>query len=297
MGIKKKLTAVAIAGALGLTAMSSAQAAAFRFDTSSLGDTVSEGGAASYTFDADEILFSSIGSSTVTLIDSNNDGQIGPADDFLEIGLVAAGTFRMGGANLNSFATGVGGEYDIIAEFTLRGIASVFGTNVVAHSLALSTAKMWYDDDQGTGLGSGGVETLIANLDNASGDCAVPLGTTTQGSCVIIWDMDDAGTTGVWQEAGGGADLYDDVDPLKFRLDINVDKILPALELDYDGWSTQDCGVDADSSGTIEENELCRQVVVMDHNGSAAIVPEPTTLMLLGAGFLGMAGFGRRRKA
>ncbi|MCF6354757.1 MAG: PEP-CTERM sorting domain-containing protein [Candidatus Polarisedimenticolaceae bacterium] len=294
MEIKKKLTAVAIAGVLGLGAMSSAQAGPFRFDTSGLGDTVDNGaGAPAYAFDADAILFSSfLNPSTVTLIDTNNDGMIGPADDFLEIGLVAAGNFQMNNANVNTFVSGVSGEYDIIAEFTLRGIASIVGSNVIASGLTLSSATIWYDDDQGSGLGSGGVETIIATLDNASGDCAVTHGTNAQGSCVINWDMITP-VAGVWQVPGGGADLYDGVDPLNFRLDINIDGIDPALEPGYAGYGTT-CGIDEFGDPL---PLLCQQEVELDHNGSARLVPEPATLVLLGAGLLGMAGFGRRRKA
>ena len=266
-------TTVAIQGA--------AQAAAtFQFDTSAIA-----GSTTNFTFLTNEMTFTAIGTPTITLTDSNNDGVIGGADDFAEIGITSIVNFQLNNANIPVGTTGINNFYELIVNFNFVGTADIVGSNAVA-TFSSGSATVFYDEVVDSIAGA----TAIAQLDlfapNGS-QCVLTGPGLAEGSCGIVLDFDALAVTaaGVWTI--GGTDLGNL--GATIELDVDVDNVTPPFQVAYPGFGVT-CGTLATPS--------CVQQVSTDQDGSAEInvVPDPGTLALLGISMLGLAG-ARRRKA
>lgn len=248
----------------------------FVFDTNAV-----NGSTADYTFEADEIVFTSIGTSTVTLTDTDLNGVIGPGgggvnfgDTFVETGIIAAVSFKKDGNVVPGFTSGITFGYELYATLDLVGVAGLVGSDLVAQFTGTSV-DMFYEETMNGTPDLGGAEQIAALAIN-SGDCVITAGANfTEGSCKLNLAFSDAGTDGVWTvpPLPGGGEL--DQVPVGMVVDVNVDEINPAFTIPYPGGPGSS------------------QITNLNHDGSAHFVPEPATLALIGAGLLGL-GFRSR---
>lgn len=250
-------------------------------------NTVPLGG--SNTFNTDEITFTTLGLTTVTVTDSDGNGVLDASfgDTFVETGIISAVNFQLSNINIPVATSGIGLNYEMYAVFTppdggpLVGAAGIVaGTTAAAFFKPPTNAKIFYDTVV-NGTFDIGSSTAIAKLTldpDLISNCELPNFGASQGSCVINWRFDAAGVTapGVWTVAG--IDLGD-YTPALMRTDVNVDKLASPFTVVYpDGpGSTQVREVDQDGSGTFA-------------------IPEPASLSLIALGLLGSGMFGRRRQ-
>ncbi len=271
-------TTIAVQGA--------AQAATtFQFDTGAIA-----GSTTNFSFLTNEMTFTAIGTPSITLTDSNNDGVIGGADDFAEIGITSIVNFQLNNANIPVGTTGVNNLYELIVHFNFLGTAGIVGSNAVA-TFTSGSATIFYDEVVNSSS-AGGVAIAQLTIPSANGSQCVLTGPgLAEGSCGLVLKFDALGITDpdVWTV--DGTDLGD-LDAVA-ELDVDVDNVTPPFSLLYAGYGTT-CGRDAVTGAILP---LCVQNVTTDQDGSAVLnVPEPGTVALLGISLLGLAG-SRRRKA
>lgn len=263
----------------GLATSGAAQAANidFVFNTANI-----VGSTTAYSFTADEITLTSVGLSSFTLTDTTGPfGVIGAADDFAEVGLTAAVNFQNNNINIPVGVSGINLAYEMIADFTIKGVASLTPAGNVVMNFSPATgsfANIYYDETLNSLIDPGA--SLIGKLTLGAGDCVITAGTAfTEGSCKITFAFDKAGVTdpGVFKYLGADIGTYQGA---SMTMDINGNNIsTPGATLPL-----------YPVSGVINGT--------LDHDGSAVFnVPEPATVAMIGLGLLGIAGFARRGAA
>lgn len=269
---KSKITAALLLGGALMTAGAAHAAPVdFTFNTANI-----VGSTTAHSFIADEINMTSVGLGSFTFTDTTAPfGVIGAADSFVEFGITSAINFQNNNINIPIPTTGLGINYELLAQFTLKGIASIVGTNVVVNFFpgSGSTASIYYDEILNNAIDGA---TIIGQLTKASGDCVFTGAVFfAEGSCKINFAFDDAAVSdpGVWTYMSG--DLGDRKTTL--TLDINGHDIKTSSPLPL-----------YPASGVIAGT--------LQHDGTATFgVPEPGTIAIMGLGLLGLAGFARRR--
>lgn len=269
---KSKITVALLMGSALMTAgVAHAAPVDFTFDTANIA-----GSTTAYSFEADEITMTSVGLSNFTFTDTSAPfGVIGAADSFVEIGLTTAVNFQNNNINIPGPASGVNFGYELLADFTIKGVAALVGGNIVVNFLPSSgsVATIYYDEILNSAIDGA---TIIGQLTHGGGDCVITAGTAfTEGSCKISFAFDAAAVSapGVWIYNGG--DLGERKTTM--TLDINGNNISASSPFPF-----------YPASGIITGT--------LDHDGSAVFnVPEPGTIAIMGLGLLGLAGFARRR--
>ena len=265
-----------MASAFGLALLGGSQANAanldFTFDTTAIpGSTVA------YTFNADEMTWTSQGLSTVSVTDASGDGTLNGIDSFIEIGVVDIVSFQDNNTTLPGFTTGANFFYQLMVDFSLSGYTTLTPLGQLKAVFTGGSGTFWYDEALDSALN--GTETAIAGITSPGGDCLLNGPTSfAQGSCKIAFDFDlGVMAPGVFTSTKTGLDLG--LIPTTMVVDVNVNNLSPALEFVYPG-----------GPGSV-------QTVGLDHDGSAVFVPEPGILALLGIGAFGLAGFTRKKRA
>ncbi len=280
--MNNKIIKLAVAGALAVAA-SASSAAVFTFSTAPLGVVPAN------TFNADQIVFSSLGPSSLTITDTNNDGLLGcgvgcnaSADTGVETGLVQFVNFRLGGGSVLPGISGIDINYQMFAVYDginggpLTADTTVNGAGDVVSIFKNPTgARVYLDSGALNNNFDLGTSTLIATLTldpTQISNCTNPSFGAAQGTCVVNFDM-TAPTAGVWNV--GGTDVA--TAGGKARIDLNVDQLSPPLQLNYGA-----------VGGT--------QTTSIDHDGSAriSVVPEPTSLALLALGLISVTRVRRK---
>lgn len=267
----KITTALLLGGALMTAGAAHAAPIDFTFNTANI-----VGSTTAYSFIADEITMTSVGLSSFTFTDTSAPfGVIGAADSFVEIGLTTAVNFQNNNINVPGPISGVNFGYELLADFNIKGVASLVGGNIVVSFLPSSgsIATIYYDEILNSAIDGA---TIIGQLTKGAGDCVITAGTAfTEGSCKIDFAFDAAAVSdpGVWTYKSG--DLGDRKSSM--TLDINGNNIATSSPFPF-----------YPASGIITGT--------LDHDGSAVFnVPEPGTIAIMGLGLLGLAGFARRR--
>ena len=276
-----------------------ASATVFQFNTTGTGVAVTN------TFNADQIVLTALGVSTVTVtdggiipngvIDIDPNGLIGGLstdDTFVETGLVQMVNFRLGGVGILPGVSGLDVNYQLFLVYNDLAIPGLGGPlngkvavdsagNAVVQFLSPTNAKLYLDYGLVAGSPNGvfdiGSSELIASLTldpTAISNCLVPSLGAAQGTCVIDTVMSTPINT-VFTVAGN------DTEGAEMRLDFNVDQTRPGP-----------------FAAAFPSGELT-QVRTIDHDGSARIninvVPEPNILALFGLGLLGFWRLTRKK--
>lgn len=255
-------------------------------------------------FDFDAFSLASF-DAVVTQTDSNGDGTLFGPDDFVEIGATGVVNFLDDvGAVQQIISPGVSGinlEYELLFDLNLAGSANFtpfdfdnadldndnttgadFLQGLIEFDNATSTLDLYYDTVLGGGIDGG--STLIGSISLIGvNECITSndlVNNLTFGSCLLLGDFTPL--PGFFAQASSGVDLtaLPPGVPTRMDFDINIAGFTPQLQFVYPGGPGSS------------------QVINVQHDGSARIVvPEPSSVALLGLGLLGVAGFARRKNA
>jgi hypothetical protein len=274
--LTKALLAAGIIATAGMTNTASA-GVVFGFNTGNIpGATVPF-----YSFLTDEITLTSIGLASIALTDTDGNGVLDGSfgDTFAETGLVSAVNFQLANINIPVGTSGIGLDYELLAVYSLGGVAGTVGTDLMA-IMTTGAATIFYDETPNSIVDGGAVAIGTLAIPPGGGDCVVTaFSAFTEGSCKMSFDFAAAAGvgTGIWTV--GGLNLAGNPAD-SMTIDININNSVPPVAPVYPGGpgSTQNISI--------------------DHDGSAVInIPEPGTLALLGAALLGIVGFQRRRQS